>query len=631
MSLPETLGVQTETTMTTTRPRTSELVGTRNIDISSPEIPPDTALDDARISSSSPSREHEETALNITVPPSSPVVHQSPGDLMQSNKRQPFRFYNIQVTCGRLFLLFVVEILLLVAAVLLGMFLSSRHSTNTISCGSTPTNLNAPTVSMLKAAKARGYLVCGAIDDQSCRPARDNDTTTEVDDLAVDLVRLSFVLDTLDRLHWRAHFYNESKTIQQCNAVASAIFGDDGHVVLKEFDIDGLVSALTTGQVDIAVAAVTYKIQYEVSKVRPPFGKKCAGQICFVVVHKSYGNAPQPSVHSGVTFSLPYDLNQGYLTFAGLPHYVECAESLNATGDFCSNLTICVEKKSYVHFVSVMEDLFPDDFSGIKHLPTLDGVCKSFNQGICNVLAGEQPDVIAARHILWQQGYTGDFNISQRLYSKQPISFLTREDDLEWTVFVHQILLNKLQKGPLSLFLQGRRYSRCYRKTTKEQNVKANVGSSGEIVQRASNFSRAPSTHKVNANPLAPVHYPPPGVPQARVSHEGSSNVSPVGHAPDAHHGPQLPALTGVLKTDELSATPRQAAQGNIMTSDVYIGGRSLVFNVFQAVFQVLGLYDDKKNRRSELEFPDVYIDRWSRPHFVPHQSRPVSDAFFVF
>jgi hypothetical protein len=157
------------------------------------------------------------------------------------------------------------------------------------------------------------------------------------------------------------------------------------------------------------------------------------------------------------------------------------------------------------------------------------------------------------------------------------------------------------------------------------------VGSSGETVQRASNFSRAPSSRKINANPLGPVHYPPSGVPQARVSREGiSSNVSPDGHAPDAHHGPQLPALTGAVETDELSATPRQAAQGNIMTS-VYIGGRSLVFTVFQAVFQVLGLYDDKKNRRSELEFPDVYIDRWSHPHFVPHQSRPVSDAFFVF
>jgi ABC-type amino acid transport substrate-binding protein len=100
--------------------------------------------------------------------------------------------------------------------------------------------------------------------------------------------------------------------------------------------------------------------------------------------------------------------------------------------------------------VSIVEGLFPS--SAILLAPTVPTFYSSFTQGYCNVLAGEQFD-LALSNVL-QAGYSGDYYISTKLYSKEPTALVTRDNDTEWSDFVNWAFLALLTAENMTITQQ---------------------------------------------------------------------------------------------------------------------------------------------------------------------------------
>ncbi len=145
----------------------------------------------------------------------------------------------------------------------------------------------------------------------------------------------------------------------------------------------------------------------------------------------------QPSTSAGFTFSAPY-LHTG-LGFAGQPQYVTCAEALRTSGTICANLTICVQDTAA--YTDIVNNLFPN-FAGLKLAPQPSGIYYEFRNNICNVLAGKGSDLIESS--VMQIGYNGSYQVGLNQYSKQPLSLVTRDDDVEWSDLVNWVLLGLL-------------------------------------------------------------------------------------------------------------------------------------------------------------------------------------------
>ncbi len=139
----------------------------------------------------------------------------------------------------------------------------------------------------------------------------------------------------------------------------------------------------------------------------------------------------QPTAKAGLTFSVPY-LHAG-LTFAGIPHYVACAEQ-RSTAANCSGLQICAEAGTT--YVQVVMNWFPNS---TLIPPSIYYWYVNFVEGYCNVLAGDRFEL--AKDNLLQAGYTGDYTISSNLFTNEPIALVTRDDDAEWSDVVNLAVL----------------------------------------------------------------------------------------------------------------------------------------------------------------------------------------------
>lgn len=141
----------------------------------------------------------------------------------------------------------------------------------------------------------------------------------------------------------------------------------------------------------------------------------------------------KPSAEQGFTFSVPYFYDG--LTFGGEPPFGECADNLNATGN-CSNLTICtIDGSSYS---SIVAKLIPDARRVL--LPSLTSVYRAFDSSprVCNAIAGARFEV--AEQPVRNNGYTGSYEVGAKLYSREPLSLVTRDDDARWSDMVQWVL-----------------------------------------------------------------------------------------------------------------------------------------------------------------------------------------------
>jgi ABC-type amino acid transport substrate-binding protein len=138
------------------------------------------------------------------------------------------------------------------------------------------------------------------------------------------------------------------------------------------------------------------------------------------------------TTQTGFTFSSPYLLNG--LMFAGIPEAVACADNQDLSGEGCEDVKICVVDGS-TH-ISIVQNLIPG--ASIVTAPTVASFYQNFRDGACSVLAGEQFDV--AEQTVKNKGYIGNYQLGSIVYSKEPIAFVTRSDDPEFSDFVNWIL-----------------------------------------------------------------------------------------------------------------------------------------------------------------------------------------------
>lgn len=196
--------------------------------------------------------------------------------------------------------------------------------------------------------------------------------------------------------------------------------------------------------------------------------------------------------------------------FAGHPSFVTCAEALRTTGN-CSGLVICVQYDT-MH-VDVVQSLFPG-FAGVVLAPTQQNLYLDFVGGQCNVIAGEEFDL--SEVIVRQAGYTGNYSIGNSVFSSEPLSLVTRDDDVHWSDFVNWVLL-----GLLTAEVQHMTQSTAINIINDPSvsidpndvmfiNAVATVGNYGEMYQRnlESIVPRAP-VNKLN-NGSSPLVYPIP-------------------------------------------------------------------------------------------------------------------------
>lgn len=122
------------------------------------------------------------------------------------------------------------------------------------------------------------------------------------------------------------------------------------------------------------------------------------------------------------------------LQFAGEPLYVECADSFNVTEGDCADTRFCaLDGTTHVDEITAK---IPD--AQIVSVVESEFLYSSFIQGLCNVIAGEQFDI--AESLVRDRGYVGDYEYGTKVHSKEPLCFVTRDDDPEWSDFVNWVL-----------------------------------------------------------------------------------------------------------------------------------------------------------------------------------------------
>lgn len=104
----------------------------------------------------------------------------------------------------------------------------------------------------------------------------------------------------------------------------------------------------------------------------------------------------------GYSFSTPY--YYGGLGFAGRPPFGACADQLNGTED-CTGMKVCV-RDGTTHVARVLE-LLP--FAAVILSPDSDAYYATFEDGLCNVLAGEETDI--SETVVRNAGYIGDYEV----------------------------------------------------------------------------------------------------------------------------------------------------------------------------------------------------------------------------
>ena len=133
----------------------------------------------------------------------------------------------------------------------------------------------------------------------------------------------------------------------------------------------------------------------------------------------------------GFTFSSPYYYDG--LTYFGNETFVRCAQEHRRYGD-CSSLNICVVKESTSN--AFVEFYFPSDFFTV--VPTLEERTKLLLDGTCNVIASDKS--ILLNIASGDEFKNSKFVVGEELMTKEPLAFVTRKDDREFSDVINWIL-----------------------------------------------------------------------------------------------------------------------------------------------------------------------------------------------
>ena len=181
---------------------------------------------------------------------------------------------------------------------------------------------------------------------------------------------------------------------------------------------------------------------------------------------------------TGFEFSPPYFYDG--LMFGGIPPFVKCAEQTNTTG-VCANLRICAVAGT-TH-LDVVREMFVDRH--IRPRPNLDALYSGLMDETCNVLAWELNGV-SENVVRMQSNYQGLYEIGTKLFSREPLAIVTREDDPEFTdmiFWIIQALQAAEEKGITQANAGDFATTELFGPSMESifQNVIAGVGNYGEI------------------------------------------------------------------------------------------------------------------------------------------------------
>jgi hypothetical protein len=174
---------------------------------------------------------------------------------------------------------------------------------------------------------------------------------------------------------------------------------------------------------------------------------------------------------------------------------------------------ICVEDGTT--FSTILTDLFPANH--VMLAATGELAAEGLANGDCNVLAGGASDVTKRNVVI--AGYDGPYTTNGKLWSKDPLALVTRQDDEQWTSFVYWVVSaifyaeeQGIQKATASEMpitnIFGGRHDRFM------ENAIGAVGNYANIYNRnvRDDFPRG-GLNVLNDVPVGPQHYGLPGIP----------------------------------------------------------------------------------------------------------------------
>eukprot|EP00541_Cyclophora_tenuis_P006213 CAMPEP_0116568584 /NCGR_PEP_ID=MMETSP0397-20121206/15741_1 /TAXON_ID=216820 /ORGANISM="Cyclophora tenuis, Strain ECT3854" /LENGTH=464 /DNA_ID=CAMNT_0004095897 /DNA_START=42 /DNA_END=1434 /DNA_ORIENTATION=+ len=271
--------------------------------------------------------------------------------------------------------------------------------------------------------------------------------------------------------------------VDYCRAIAAAIFnGDYTKVDLIEVWSSDRFHALKNSEVDVLCRTSTATMQRDVYL---------------------------PSVGSGFTFALTTFFDG--LTFAGIPPYGSCADSVQP-GE-CPDLKICVANGTT--YVDRTYQLFSDEFVVIKR--NIPAALQGLANGDCNAIGTAMKD-LTNESIREFGGWEGEYEVGTHIYSNEPFTPLVRQDDPLFASLVYWVIsatfyaeeqgITQAQSNKMPvLSLLGDNYFLMFR------HVIEAVGNYGEIYERnLERFIPRSGANELNSAPYGPQLFVRPGL-----------------------------------------------------------------------------------------------------------------------
>ena len=161
------------------------------------------------------------------------------------------------------------------------------------------------------------------------------------------------------------------------------------------------------------------------------------------VTHTMERDVFTPLGQAGFTFSTPY-LYTG-LAFGGRPDFVDCADNLETFAGLCRQLRICVAAGS--SHETVLQELLAATF--IVRTREQYAFIEHIANGTCNVFVRDSASLsdVAIRGA----GYLGDYKNGSRIFSREPLALVTRDNDSEWAALVNSAVQLPLTAEKLNL------------------------------------------------------------------------------------------------------------------------------------------------------------------------------------
>lgn len=194
-----------------------------------------------------------------------------------------------------------------------------------------------------------------------------------------------------------------------CKVIAAAIMGEAAQVEYTSLLLmNHRFEALANGEIDVLIRVVTHTMERDIH---------------------------DHNTGSAFTFSTPY-MYDG-MKVAGDPFFVQCAENNLKHIEECSDLKICVHSGS-TH-ITTLSKLLPERY--IVPSNFLSGkrfVMEQLATGTCNVVGMESE--VLAEFLQDSANEAYNFTVTERYFSKDPLSMVTSSEDPAFSDFVNAVL-----------------------------------------------------------------------------------------------------------------------------------------------------------------------------------------------